>query len=220
VATFVQHVRANAGNGIPNEWRSQRDRDNIAGDLLGYADSLAFSIDRPAVSRAVQSSSWYIGTMVPNAAAPRDDAEFLAALESATLAPATFGHEAHLRAAYLVPPGRDAGAGRRPRRARDPGIRERAGRPRPYHETITLAHLLLLRRHLHERGDGGGWEGFGAANPELFDRSCCCAGTARRAGVAAGAGRVRAAGATAAAGDPASAPSRKRWLSAARRSSP
>jgi len=43
---FVQHVRANAGTAIPNEWRSQRDRDNVAGDLLGYAGSLAFSIDR------------------------------------------------------------------------------------------------------------------------------------------------------------------------------
>ena len=46
LALFVQHVRANAGSAIPNEWRSQRDRDNIAGDLLGYAGSLAFSIDR------------------------------------------------------------------------------------------------------------------------------------------------------------------------------
>jgi len=46
LALFVRQVRANAGGAIPNEWRSQRDRDNIAGDLLGYADSLAFSIDR------------------------------------------------------------------------------------------------------------------------------------------------------------------------------
>jgi hypothetical protein len=46
LALFVQHVRANAGGAIPNEWRSQRDRDNVAGDLLGYAGSLSFSIDR------------------------------------------------------------------------------------------------------------------------------------------------------------------------------
>lgn len=44
--TFESLVRANAGTGIPNVWRAQRDRDNIAGDLIGYADSLRFSIQR------------------------------------------------------------------------------------------------------------------------------------------------------------------------------
>lgn len=43
---FIADVRAHAGSAIPNVWRSQRDRDNVAGDLVGNAESLRFSIDR------------------------------------------------------------------------------------------------------------------------------------------------------------------------------
>jgi hypothetical protein len=45
---FTTRVRDKAGVGIPNVWRSARDVDNIAGDLLGYAESLRFSIQRTA----------------------------------------------------------------------------------------------------------------------------------------------------------------------------
>ena len=44
------------------------------------------------------------------------------------------------------------------------------GKPGRYHETITVASLALINQHLHERGDGGGWEGFRRDNPSLFDR--------------------------------------------------
>jgi hypothetical protein len=46
VDTFVARVRTYSGAGIPNLWRAARDRDNIAGDLIGNAESLKFSIDR------------------------------------------------------------------------------------------------------------------------------------------------------------------------------
>lgn len=43
---FIADVRARSGSTIPNLWRSQRDRDNLAGDLIGTAESLRFSLDR------------------------------------------------------------------------------------------------------------------------------------------------------------------------------
>lgn len=43
---FISRVRVNAGVAIPNFWRAQRDTDNIAGDLIGYGESLRFSINR------------------------------------------------------------------------------------------------------------------------------------------------------------------------------
>ena len=43
---FTARVQNKAGTGIPNVWRSLRDVDNIAGDLLGYSASLRFSIQR------------------------------------------------------------------------------------------------------------------------------------------------------------------------------
>lgn len=44
--SFEARVRLKAGAGIPNVWRAQRDLDNVAGDLIGYSDSLRFSILR------------------------------------------------------------------------------------------------------------------------------------------------------------------------------
>ena len=44
---FVAAINANAGTGIPNRWRSARDLDNAAGDLLGEAASLRFTLTRP-----------------------------------------------------------------------------------------------------------------------------------------------------------------------------
>ena len=44
--SFENRVKDKAGIAIPNVWRSLRDLDNIAGDLIGYSDSLRFSIQR------------------------------------------------------------------------------------------------------------------------------------------------------------------------------
>ena len=44
------------------------------------------------------------------------------------------------------------------------------GKAERYHETITVAFMALVRQHLHERGDEGGFEGFAKRNPELFER--------------------------------------------------
>src|ERR1700691_3523359 len=98
------------------------------------------------------------------------DEEFLAALESCSLTERDFGHAAHVRAAYLYSRSGDfAAALAKMRRA----IRTYAaslGKADRYHETITVAYLALIRQRLFEHGDGGGWEGFSQANPELLDR--------------------------------------------------
>lgn len=46
LSTFVVHVKSFAGFDVPNRWRSARDLDNVAGDLLGEAGSLDFSLRR------------------------------------------------------------------------------------------------------------------------------------------------------------------------------
>jgi hypothetical protein len=98
------------------------------------------------------------------------DAEFLAALEQCRLGPDDFDHAAHVRAAYLYSRNGDfadaLGSMRRSLRAFAASL----GKPDRYHETITVAFMSLIRQHLHERGDEGGWEGFARRNPELFER--------------------------------------------------
>jgi hypothetical protein len=96
------------------------------------------------------------------------DEEFLAAFEAGRI-PAP-DHAAHVRAAYALlrqcsfPEAltRLAAALQRIARA--------AGRAERYHETVTVANLALIQRHLDERGAGDGWEDFTRRNPELFDR--------------------------------------------------
>ena len=98
------------------------------------------------------------------------DGEFLAALEACTLPASAFRHADHLRAAYLyLRAGSFADAVARMTTA----LRRYAasqGKPERYHETITVAYLALINQHLHERGDGGGWESFRRDNPALLDR--------------------------------------------------
>ena len=99
-----------------------------------------------------------------------NDAEFLQSLESCRLPSAEFGHQAHVRAGYIHL--RHCGLGGAIDRM-GAALRRYAaaqGAPGRYHETITVAFLVLLQRHLHERGDGGGWDGFRRENPELFER--------------------------------------------------
>lgn len=42
--SFIEEVEDNSGADIPDVWRSARDLDNIAGDLIGYAQTLRFSL--------------------------------------------------------------------------------------------------------------------------------------------------------------------------------
>ena len=46
LATFDQHCVEYGGAALPNVWRSQRDLDNVEGDLVGNTDSLRFMMGR------------------------------------------------------------------------------------------------------------------------------------------------------------------------------
>lgn len=108
-----------------------------------------------------------------------NDDEFLAALEQCSLAESSFGHSAHVRAAYLylrsgefeTALARMRGALRRYSAA--------LGKPDRYHETITVAYLALIRQRLFECGDGGG-KGLRSRTPSFSIATFCCASTRRR----------------------------------------
>lgn len=44
VEDFMDDVEANSGTGLPNIWRASRDLDNVAGDMMGGASSLRFTL--------------------------------------------------------------------------------------------------------------------------------------------------------------------------------
>jgi hypothetical protein len=98
-----------------------------------------------------------------------DDA-LVAGFESTELAAERFTHAAHVRVAwYYLRSGSVLEAMTR----FAAGIRRFAtskGATTKYHETITIAYLLII----HERLDGARsltWEAFAGRNPDLFDRS-------------------------------------------------
>jgi hypothetical protein len=97
-----------------------------------------------------------------------NDAEFLRALECCTLPPGEFGHQGHVRAAFLyLQQGEFAEALQRMRRA----IRNFAthqGSPDRYHETMTVAFVALIHEHMRTVGADGGWQAFAANNPQLL----------------------------------------------------
>jgi hypothetical protein len=97
------------------------------------------------------------------------DAEFLAALEDASLPTASFRHAGHLRAAYLCL--KQSGFESAITRMRAALIRYAAaqGRAGLYHETVTLAFLALINERLHT-GTAPDWESFAAGNFDLFDK--------------------------------------------------
>lgn len=102
------------------------------------------------------------------------DDEFLDALEQTTLPPEAFSHAAHVRAAYLYV--RRGGFADGLVRMRQALLAYTAalGKADRYHETITVAFIALVSRHLHDRGDGGGWAGFARDNRELFTPDLLC----------------------------------------------
>ena len=97
------------------------------------------------------------------------DAEFLGALESCALPESEFNHAGHVRAGYLYlqQAGFAAALGRLSCAIR--AYARHHGQPNRYHETMTVAYLALIQQHMAERGDGGGWDRFARANPELFE---------------------------------------------------
>jgi hypothetical protein len=98
------------------------------------------------------------------------DHEFLLAFESATLAPESFDHRAHLRAACLylsAKPFLEACIAMRD------GLRcfaASVGKAGLYHETITIAFMSIVAETMG-RSKGLDWQGLLERHPELSDRN-------------------------------------------------
>lgn len=96
------------------------------------------------------------------------DADFLAALEACTIAPADFNHAAHIRAGYLYLQRHEfidaLGAMRRAIKAFAAAI----GQDQLYHETITIAFMTLINERIKRAGSDGDWTAFARENPDLF----------------------------------------------------
>lgn len=100
-----------------------------------------------------------------------DDAEFLAALESARLPPALFDHRGHLRAAFLYLQREDfPGACVAMKRAIQ-CFAASLGKSGLYHETLTVAYLALIAERLADEPAGIGFDDFLHRYPELLDRT-------------------------------------------------
>jgi hypothetical protein len=85
------------------------------------------------------------------------DIELLIALETCTLPDGAFGHEAHVRTAYLYLrhlPLAEAAARMSITLRRYAASLGKADR---YHETIRIGFMALINDRMHDHGDGGCW---------------------------------------------------------------
>lgn len=94
----------------------------------------------------------------------------LEAFERGTLDPATFDHRRHVHVAWAVLRRRPFVEALQWYRAGLLRLVEKAGAPEKYHETVTCAMMTLIHERM-ARGESETWEGFVAANPDLFKGS-------------------------------------------------
>ena len=97
-----------------------------------------------------------------------NDDEFVAGFEAGTTPNAGFHHADHVRVAWVY-------LGRLPLLAAAETFAANLkrfatahGKPQLYHETITLAYLLLIHDRIATRGRGATWAAFADANPDLL----------------------------------------------------
>ncbi|WP_395020488.1 hypothetical protein [Dongia sp.] len=99
-----------------------------------------------------------------------DDEEFLEALRTGALPLSDFDHRAHVRAGYLYVTRHGLGLAIE-RFGKDlrafAAVHDKNGL---YHETITVAFLVLINERIALGGDRG-WAAFAAANPDLFQKN-------------------------------------------------
>ena len=98
------------------------------------------------------------------------DAEFLAALEAATLPESDFNHAGHVRAAWLYLRQSSFPTALAQMSSALQTYAAARGKPDRYHETMTVAFLALINERLLLRGDGGDCRGFIEQNHDLLDR--------------------------------------------------
>ena len=104
----------------------------------------------------------------PDAAVVIDDEALVAGFEACTTPNAGFHHADHVHVAWVY-------LGRLPLLAAAETFAANLkrfaaahGKPQLYHETITLAYLLLIHDRIVTRGRGATWADFADANPDLL----------------------------------------------------
>ena len=100
-----------------------------------------------------------------------DAAEQLRAFETGALDPAKFPHAEHLRLAYEMLDRHPFGEAVMRFSHGLQLLAAKAGRPKIYHETITVAFLALINER-RARGGPKSWSDFKRTNPDLFDKRC------------------------------------------------
>ncbi len=102
------------------------------------------------------------------------DEELVQAFERGTLPAAAFTHAAHVRVAwwYLGRYGLGGAITRFSAALRR--FATQHGAPGKYHQTVTVAHLLIIDERRH-RDSSASWDTFAAANPDpsRASRRCC-----------------------------------------------
>ena len=107
--------------------------------------------------------------MYANTDAPAvSDAEFLERFLAGTLAPASFRHADHVRAAWLTLCTYPGFAALERFCSGIHGLAAAVGKPGLYHETITWAYLFVIRERIARAPEAQTWPAFAAANPDLF----------------------------------------------------
>lgn len=96
------------------------------------------------------------------------DAEFLANLEGCRLPASAFNHAAHVRLGYLCLRDQEFPAALVRVRALIKNYATSIGKSSLYDETITVAFLRLIQKHMSSRGGADGWDAFQEQNPELL----------------------------------------------------
>ena len=96
------------------------------------------------------------------------DQELVACFESGKLPPRGFHHREHVRVAWWYLRREPIGEALQRFRAGLRRFAEAQGSPGLYHETITTAYVLLIHERLESGERDVSWDGFAAANLDLF----------------------------------------------------
>jgi hypothetical protein len=97
----------------------------------------------------------------------RDD-ELIAGFEAGTAPGGGFHHADHVRVAWIYLTRLPLLTAADTFAANLKGFAAAQGRPERYHETVTLAYLLLIHDRIVMRGAGATWREFAGANPDLL----------------------------------------------------
>jgi hypothetical protein len=100
-----------------------------------------------------------------------NDRELISAFESSSVKPEMFGHRAHVRVAWAYLQELSMAEALAKVSEGLKRLTRAFGKEGLYHETVTVAFVLLINERIERAGRGGSWEEFEARNEDLFDRA-------------------------------------------------